>query len=305
MYCEKPFTDVVRKGSKVYFKWCGIDCFSGSNYFPPKQVYPRNAVNFEDRVKICRAVLNFVWKGLYDYSKFEYSVEKRPSKIICRQHGAFIKTYDNHVGGQGCLQCSREQLSKDRSQGFGQFITKAKEVHGERYIYPKQVYTNIDKLLVITCRIHGNFTQTAYRHVNKQNGCNKCSVVASARKLKQRDLGGWSKDDYCKLSPKSNLYVVHMQIGSERFYKIGISKNLRKRFNQLKRDTGVEPTLMLRAYEDSEIIWDLEKHLHTLLIPKRYKPTIHFVGHTECFANINIREVHKELLKFIDTKLGR
>lgn len=55
------------------------------------------------------------------------------------------------------------------------FIKKSKEIHNGFYNYDKVNYKNARTNVVITCPIHGDFTQLPYNHIIGK-GCNKCSV---------------------------------------------------------------------------------------------------------------------------------
>lgn len=37
------------------------------------------------------------------------------------------------------------------------FIKKAKEIHGDKFLYDKTQYVNYDTKLIVTCRKHGDF----------------------------------------------------------------------------------------------------------------------------------------------------
>jgi hypothetical protein len=54
-----------------------------------------------------------------------------------------------------------------------QFIENAIEVHGDKYDYSKVIYKNCDTKIIITCKEHGEFLQTPYKHLLPQ-GCRKC-----------------------------------------------------------------------------------------------------------------------------------
>ena len=54
------------------------------------------------------------------------------------------------------------------------FVKKGKEVHNNKYSYPRTVYTRAKDKLIITCPIHGDFTQIAYSHTINKAGCSKC-----------------------------------------------------------------------------------------------------------------------------------
>lgn len=55
-----------------------------------------------------------------------------------------------------------------------EFIKKAKEVHGDRYIYNDTTYTGGHSKVTVICKIHGNFEQTASNHLKGSN-CPECS----------------------------------------------------------------------------------------------------------------------------------
>ena len=48
-----------------------------------------------------------------------------------------------------------------------------KEVHRDRYDYSQVKYTNTDTKVIIICKIHGEFQQTAAKHLSGQ-GCPTC-----------------------------------------------------------------------------------------------------------------------------------
>jgi very-short-patch-repair endonuclease len=54
------------------------------------------------------------------------------------------------------------------------FISKAKEIHGDRYDYSKASYINAKTKIMIICNVHGIFEQTPSNHLSNYN-CQKCS----------------------------------------------------------------------------------------------------------------------------------
>lgn len=67
-----------------------------------KLIYLSNTQKF-----ISKATL--VHKDKYDYSKVNYVKAKIPVIIICRKHGEFLQTPDNHLQGKGCPHCKSKQ----------------------------------------------------------------------------------------------------------------------------------------------------------------------------------------------------
>jgi len=55
-----------------------------------------------------------------------------------------------------------------------EFLAEAKEIHKDRYIYDKVDYVNDSTKVTITCRTHGDFSQTPNKHLKGQ-GCPLCA----------------------------------------------------------------------------------------------------------------------------------
>ncbi|CAH9016852.1 conserved hypothetical protein [Vibrio phage 382E49-1] len=70
-----------------------------------------------------------------------------------------------------------------------EFRKRANRVHGGRYEYDRTVYKGRHSKLTVTCRIHGDFEQTAGSHLTGR-GCAKCSGRA---KLTTDDFVNTSK----------------------------------------------------------------------------------------------------------------
>lgn len=126
-----------------------------------------------DQRKGSEFVSNSVMKygDKYDYSKVVY--KNRVTKVIigCLIHGDYVTTPVNHLNGNGCVECSREQR---RVNNCGTFIDKSNIVHKGRYDYSLVVYKT-DKIKVsIICEKHGLFKQQPNTHLNGI-GCPSCS----------------------------------------------------------------------------------------------------------------------------------
>lgn len=68
---------------------------------------------------------------LYDYSKVTYVNNKLKVKIICKIHGEFEQTANNHLRGTGCSTCSQEIGSWSRSD----YVEMAKRHGGKANLY--------------------------------------------------------------------------------------------------------------------------------------------------------------------------
>lgn len=127
------------------------------------------------------SLLNFIerakeiHKDKYDYSKVEYVNTNKKVCIICPIHGEFWQIPNQHLSGSGCIKCSYEKRAKNRSLTNEEFIKKAHIVHNNFYIYDKVNYKNAHTKVIITCPLHGDFTQTPNDHLNGGN-CPVCNI---------------------------------------------------------------------------------------------------------------------------------
>lgn len=106
----------------------------------------------------------------YNYSKTDfYSGVKKSLIIICDIHGEFYQTLDKHYRGRGCWSCggSRRKTQEE-------FLSEAKEIHGEKWNYSKSIYDNYEDKIIIICDKHGEFLQTPHNHIKGKQGCPTC-----------------------------------------------------------------------------------------------------------------------------------
>lgn len=151
-------------------------------------------ITFEDYINRANEVHN----NKYKYTKIVNFEDRKYLFIVCPNHGEFKQRVDRHLGGHGCRLCYNDSINKILSNGIDKFITKAKEIHGNRYDYSKSVYINNRTKLIITCPTHGDFEQSPDSHVNGKNKCPKCANKEKA------DLTRLTLNDFIK---KSN--IVH------------------------------------------------------------------------------------------------
>ncbi|WP_318521235.1 DUF723 domain-containing protein [Photobacterium leiognathi] len=103
----------------------------------------------------------------YDYSMTQYTGSNNKIVIICQQHGQFEQLPYNHLRGKcGCPSCSKGSTNS--------FIEKSKQVWGDRWDYSKTTFEKSRIKVVITCPLHGDFSQYPQNHLNKFVGCQLC-----------------------------------------------------------------------------------------------------------------------------------
>lgn len=98
-----------------------------------------------------------------------------------------------------------------------EFVDRSIKTHGNKYDYSKTVYDGYDKNLVITCKIHGDFSQVARSHISGAK-CPKCRKHVFNNETfiaKSKSIYG-NKYEYLKdyfISSEENVKVVCKQHG--------------------------------------------------------------------------------------------
>ena len=134
----------------------------------------------------------------YDYSKADLEHNREDGKvcIICPKHGEFWQNPNNHLQGDGCPECAKENRSKAQLKECKTFIEEARKVHGNKYIYTNLEYKGATIDVCIICPKHGEFWQTPHNHL-KGHGCKKC-MGEKLSKIKFKSTE-WFKDAAVKV----------------------------------------------------------------------------------------------------------
>ena len=118
---------------------------------------------------------NIVHNGRYLYDKVKYINSVSKVCIICPEHGEFWQSPSEHMRGKGCPKCANERRGRFNRMTLGEFISKAKEIHGNRFDYEKVEYHNTNTKVCIICPEHGEFWQTPLAHIFNRQACPKCA----------------------------------------------------------------------------------------------------------------------------------
>ena len=211
--------------------------------------------------------------SFYSYSKTVYKGCMEPVIITCPLHGDFIQKPYLHLSNRGCKQCGNMKTNLSCTEDF---IVKANKKHSGFYTYDKVDYKSAKEFVIITCPIHGDFSQRPNYHLSG-NGCTSC----------YKENNGFGRTNFlhsCRKSNLGRLYVIRCFSEDEEFIKIGItSKTIKERFKRVDRF----PYKFEILYQEEGIpekIFDLEKQIHRDLKEFKYQPKILFRGHTECFS---------------------
>jgi len=106
----------------------------------------------------------------------------------------------------------------EQNEQTKEFIIKAREVHGDKYDYSKVEYVNSNTNVIITCNKHGDFLQRPTHHINRKQGCKKCSGRCSntndfIEKVKEihGDRYDYSKTNY--INCKTPIVIICKEHG--------------------------------------------------------------------------------------------
>jgi len=154
----------------------------------------------------------FIHNDEYDYSKVMYKGNKEKIIVICKKHGEFFPTPNNHLKGTKCPKCARKRIDIERRKDTKWFIEKCIKIYGNLFDYSESVYIKNKDNIQVRCYKHGLFDTTPNRHL-RGNGCPHCS-----------------KSGY-KIKKPAILYYIKTYLG----YKIGITnRTIQQRFGGKK-----------------------------------------------------------------------
>jgi hypothetical protein len=131
-----------------------------------KCVVNKSTKTTDDFIKESKEIHN----NKYLYGNVDYINAKSKVLITCPKHGNFEQQARSHLSGQGCRKCSNLEITLSEKE----FIEKARKLHGSKYGYDKVQYINGVTKIIITCHVHGDFTQRADSHL-QGIGCPDCS----------------------------------------------------------------------------------------------------------------------------------
>lgn len=223
----------------------------------------------------------------YNYDRVNYYNSITKINIICKKHGEFTQSPNNHLAGYGCIKCGGNCKSDTN-----EFILKANIVHKNKFDYSLVNYIKANINIQIICNSHGIFEQTPNNHLNSKICCPLCEN----QKIKERLLEnptGWNYHLWEKSGTNSKnfdsfkVYIIKCWNEEERFYKIGKTyrkvkerfhnnKEMPYKYNNIKEISGT-------ALEIS----NLEVALKNDNKKYKYLPKISFEGEHECYKQLN------------------
>jgi hypothetical protein len=128
----------------------------------------------------------------YQYPDLSDTRARSKIRILCQKHGEFLQTVTNHINGNGCPLCSRENsvgrkvapyIKPNRRTSNETWLSRFREKHGNRYQYPDLVDPNFSMTtrtkFRVVCPDHGVSYQLVTNHL-RGCGCNACGLSKTA-----------------------------------------------------------------------------------------------------------------------------
>lgn len=112
------------------------------------------------------------WGDKYDYSLVNFVSCAKRVKII--HNGAIYEQLPNNH-----LKYAPERRNIRTHE---EFVTDASRVHNNKYSYERAVYVKDNRIITITCPLHGDFEQKAGVHL-RGSGCRRCSESIGERRV--------------------------------------------------------------------------------------------------------------------------
>jgi hypothetical protein len=159
----------------------------------------------------------------YDYSLVEYVNNTTKIKIKCLEGHIFTQIPQSHLSGHGCPICGGNKKITTE-----EFITRAKNVYGDKFDLSQTKYVNSDTKVNIICSKHGEIFIYPLDFL-KGNGCPKCNLekIGDSKRSNTQEFiekainihgneYDYSKVDY--INSKTNVCIICSQ-GHEFFQK--------------------------------------------------------------------------------------
>ncbi|WP_273860698.1 DUF723 domain-containing protein [Photobacterium sp. GSS17] len=212
----------------------------------------------------------------YDYSKVEAGLNKTKVTIICRIHGEFQQSINNHQQGQDCPKCTGTP-----KKTLKEVLTEFRQVHGDKYDYSQIEYVNSQTPMKILCPAHGPFFQSRLNHGKQgKTGCPVCAwEFKGFRSLANLREG--------QRNYQSGVYLLKMAFKESQWIKVGIAKDVVDRITRIKQEVlEVGFRIELYAYRQLPLYEALllEKQILDSLHSAKITPPIKFSGSKECLS---------------------
>ena len=128
-----------------------------------------------------------VHENKYIYHQSSYISLSDNVSVTCIKHEeVFVHSAAMHLLGiSKCVGCEKEKKDRESKEKYKDFVFRARERHGNKYIYDEKSFTCLTSKINATCKIHGEFEiiPSAHIHKTKASGCIKCFHESRRRKI--------------------------------------------------------------------------------------------------------------------------
>lgn len=273
--------------------------YLGLNFRVYKVKLRENKFKFEGNFRACESASEYFKLYMAEFCKhknldFSNSVfigMREHVTVGCKEHGLFATTPELLVNrNSGCVKCyNKYHKHLVKNKGKEKFVEEASNRFDNKFDYTDTMYINTMTKVKIRCPAHGLFEQTPNEHLQSTYGCQSCYSIYNSFKV----------EDYDKICPDgSNLYIVNLFNDEDRFYKVGISKNIERRFKQYTKDGYSIGENIIFFNNDAGLISSLEDDILRNNGINKYTPKKKFKGWTECFSYIDIDDITEMFYTF-------
>ena len=255
-----------------------------------------------------------IHKFRYIYDEVDYVKNSQYVIIICRQHGEFKCTPNNHKAGKNCNQCAVITAGRlNRKKHKETIIKRFEQKHGNNYKYHNVKYIdNKTPVDIWCCNCKKFISQTPMNHL--RSGCKDCGIIksANAKVLAQEEIlkrfreihcnkqYDYDKVDYVNLKTEVTITCLKPDHGD--FYQkprehldgSGCPKCAKEKQQITHRDTresfickAIDVHGDLYDYTQVEDVWsDLNHNWNTTTTPSQTKVTIICKLHNYKFTQV-------------------
>ena len=179
---------------------------------------PPTSKNYNNWLNSCQDKFGY----RFDYSKVNYISANQPIVVSCPEHGEINTTPYRHKSSKhGCSKCGDVAMGlEQRRRSKEKFWLGVSRYHGTFYDYSNVIFEKITDRIEVICPDHGLFTITADHHMRGVS----CSLCANKNK-KGGYTEQWFQADTNRKDIPGRLYLVEMFSNTERFLKIGMTRN--------------------------------------------------------------------------------
>lgn len=199
----------------------------------------------------------------YDFSEFEYRGTHEKTTVTCERGHTYQARPNDLFSEYGCFECAgKSKLTTD------EFIMRSRLIHPvDNFLYDKTVYSAIAEKVIITCKMHGDFTPIAGNFL-RGSGCPSCAQYGFDKKK------------------PANMYYLKIKHNGDNLYKIGITNNdAKERFRNPEDKEKIE-IIETFSFMLGEYAYRMEQVIiNTFFDSLAGSPNILDSGNTEIFNN--------------------